>query len=76
MNDIAKLMNGRPHQTRNWKTPEESMAMELDAAGLAKRCIRFLRLATMKIAIYTSLIYGYLPGMSSLLYAMPNRRMV
>ncbi|WP_230948964.1 IS30 family transposase, partial [Burkholderia vietnamiensis] len=38
LNDIAKLMNGRPRQTLNWKTPEEAMAMELAATGLAKRC--------------------------------------
>ena len=38
LNDIAKLMNGRPRQTLNWKTPEEAMAMELVAAGLANRC--------------------------------------
>ncbi|TCT29603.1 hypothetical protein EC918_1011, partial [Burkholderia vietnamiensis] len=24
--------------TLNWKTPEEAMAMELAATGLAKRC--------------------------------------
>ncbi|MDY7807236.1 hypothetical protein [Burkholderia stagnalis] len=37
LNDIAKLMNDRPRQTLNWKTPEEAMLMELAAAGLVKR---------------------------------------
>ncbi|WP_410722495.1 IS30 family transposase, partial [Burkholderia sp. SIMBA_052] len=35
LNDIAKLMNGRPRQNLNWKPPEEAMAMELAATGLA-----------------------------------------
>jgi len=31
LNDIARLMNGRPRQTLGWKTPEEAMAEEIKA---------------------------------------------
>jgi len=29
LNDIARLMNGRPRQTLNWKTPEEVLTEEI-----------------------------------------------
>ena len=30
LNDIAKLLNGRPRETLGWKTPEEKLAEEIE----------------------------------------------
>ena len=29
LNDIARLLNGRPRKTLNWRSPEEAMAEEM-----------------------------------------------
>ena len=29
LNDVARLMNGRPRKTLGWKTPAEAMAEEI-----------------------------------------------
>jgi IS30 family transposase len=31
LNDVARLMNGRPRKTLGWKTPAEAMAEEIKA---------------------------------------------
>jgi len=31
LNDVARLMNGRPGKTLGWKTPAEAMADEIKA---------------------------------------------
>ena len=33
LNDVARLMNGRPRKTLGWKTPAEAMAEEIKAFG-------------------------------------------
>jgi len=30
LNDIARLLNGRPRDTPEWKTPEEKLAEEIE----------------------------------------------
>jgi len=36
---LARLIHGCLRQTLDWKTPEEAMAIEWGAAGLAEHCI-------------------------------------